>query len=139
MAQEIQTRNYSMADGELKQKADALANTITRDLADLGVRNVTAATVTGFKVFIQAFDDTTTDEELLGEAMTATENKNTIAEDIKKAIRPIRNMAEIVYGNKGRYNSFGFDDMANMSDPDLYRLAKRVVRVGNKFLTDLAP
>jgi len=139
MAQTTQTRSYPMADADLKQKADGLANTITRDLADLAPRNINAATVTAFKAVITTFDNTTSDEELLGELKNATDAKYAIAENIKKAIRPIRNMAEIVYAGKGKYTSFGFEDMANMSDGDLYRLAKRVVRVGTKFLSDLAP
>lgn len=139
MPQEIKTRLYSMADGDLKQVADGLAATLTRDLADLAARNVTTATISNLQALITAFDETTTDEELLGEVKTATETKNAIADDIKKAIRPIRNMAEIAYASKGKYSSFGFEEMANMSDADLYRLAKRVVRVGTKFMSDLSP
>lgn len=137
MPQTVQTRNYSMADSELKQRADALANTLTRDLADLAKRKITVDSITAFKALITDFDDTSTDEELLGEVKAATEVKNAFAENIKKAIRPIRNMAEIVYEKKGKYSSFGFEDMADMKDPDLYRLAKRVVRIGTKFLGDL--
>lgn len=135
----MQTRNYHMADADLKQKADGLATTLTRDLADLAARNINTASVTAFKAVIATFDNTTSDEELLGELKAATDAKDGIAENIKKAIRPIRNMAEIVYSSKGKYTSFGFEDMANMSDGDLYRLAKRVVRVGTKFMADLAP
>lgn len=139
MPQETKTRNYSMADGDLKQLADGLAATLTRDLADLAKRNVTTASVTALQQLITNFDETPTDEELLGEVMAATEAKNNIANNIKIAIRPIRNMADIVYEGKGKYASFGFEDMANMSDNDLYRLAKRVNRVGTKFLADLTP
>ncbi len=139
MAQLTQTRAYPMADADLKQKADGLAATLTRDLADLGARNINAASVTAFRVLIATFDSTTSDEELLGELKAATDAKDAFAENIKKAIRPIRNMAELVYESKGKYTSFGFEDMANMSDSDVYRLAKRVVRVGTKFLADLAP
>lgn len=139
MPQSTVTRNYAMADAELKQKADGLAASITRDLTDFASRNINAASVTSFKTFITSFDSTSTDEELLGELKDATDAKNLVAENIRKAIRHIRNMAEIVYHNKGKYTSFGFEEMANMSDADLYRLAKRVVRVGTKFLADLAP
>lgn len=139
MPQNTQTRNYSMADADLKQKADGLATTLTRDLADLAARNINAAAVNAFKAVITNFENTTSDEELLGELKAATDAKNAVADSIRKAIRPIRNMAEIVYNSKGKYTSFGFEDMANMSDGDLYRLAKRVVRVGTKFLADLAP
>ncbi len=139
MPKSAPTRNYSMSDGDLKQKADALAANINRDLADFAIRNITATTVANLNTIISIFDNTITDTELLGEAITATEVKNDIAENIKKAIRPIRNMAEIVYDSKGKYNIFGFKDMANMVDADLYRLAKKVVRVSTKFFADLVP
>jgi hypothetical protein len=58
--------------------------------------------------------------------MDATDAKNKLMEDVKLAIRPIRNMADLVFKGKGKYHSFGFKDMANMNAEDLFRLAKRV-------------
>lgn len=46
-------------------------------------------------------------------------------------------MAELAYNNKGKYNTFGFGDMGNLPDGDLYRLARRVVRVSGKLMADL--
>lgn len=134
-----ETRSYPFADADLAQKGKGLATTIKRDLADFAARNVTAAIVSDFEMIIADFDDTSTDEELLGEQMDATDAKNKSMEDVKLAIRPIRNMADLVFKGKGKYHSFGFKDMANMNAEDLFRLAKRVVRVGGKFLADLAP
>jgi hypothetical protein len=139
MSQKAATRNYKMSDGELKQEADNLGDSITRDLADFATRKVTASNVTNLKTLATDFDNHSTDDELLGEVMAATAAKDAIANSIRIAIRPIRNMAENVYGRKGKYNSFGFDNMNDMSDTDLYRLCKRVVRVGTKYLTELAP
>lgn len=139
MPQNASTRQYPMADSTLKQLADGLANSITRDLADFATRNVTATQVTALKALATTFDNTTTDEELLGEVMAATASKDETVKNIRIAIRPIRNMAENVWGTKGKYNSFGFDNMNDMSDSDLYRLAKRVVRMGTKYMADLTP
>ena len=132
------TRNFHLADGDLKQSADALAATITRDIADFAPRNVTVTTVNNLKTLTTNFDNHSTDEELLGELTAATVDKNTFANNIRISIRPIRNMAENVYGNEGKYKSFGFTDMDGMDDADLYRLAKRVVRMGTKYLAELA-
>lgn len=138
MPTKVETRLYSMADGELKQKADGLKTTITRDLADFATRNITATQVTAYQTIIDVFDNTTTDEELLGGVTVATGTKNTIADNTRKAIRAIRGMAETAYGGKGKYSIFGFEDLSKLTDADLYRLAKRVVRVGGKLFADLA-
>ena len=138
MPTKVETRLYSMADGELKQKADGLKNTITRDLADFATRNITATQVTAYQTIIDVFDSTTTDEELLGGVTVATEAKNVIADNTRKALRTIRSMADTAYNGKGKYSIFGFDDLSELTDANLYRLAKRVVRVGGKLFTDLS-
>jgi len=137
MAKKVETRLYSMSDADLKQTADFVFNLVTRDLGDFGRRNVTADTLTDLQALINNFDDVQTDEELQGIVMDATQAKDVLAEDLRKKIRTIRNMAELEYNNKGKYNSFGFEDMANMNDNELYRLAKRVVRVSTTLLSDL--
>ncbi len=139
MAQQVITRNYPFSDGTLKQTADGLVATIARDLADLTVRKVTAASNTNLINLITAFDEHSTDEELLGLVEAATNNKLAKRTQAEKIIRSIRNMADIVYDGKGKYKSFGFEELTEMSDDNFYRLAKRVVRIGTKFLADLAP
>ncbi|NNV58046.1 hypothetical protein, partial [Limnovirga soli] len=138
MPKQKATRQYSMADGNLKQLADALKTSINRDLADFATRNITAANLTALQTLIDTFDETTTDEELLGMVTDATNAKDAIANNIRTAVRPIRNMAETAYGTTGKYNTFGFDGLSELTDADLYRLARRVVRVGNKLLAELA-
>jgi hypothetical protein len=138
MPTKVETRLYSMADADLKQKADGLKATITRDLADFAKRNITATQVTAYEALIDAFDDASTDEELLGEVMVATDAKNVIAENTRVAIRAIRGMANTAYNGKGKYRIFAFEELTKLTDADLYKLAKRVVRVGGKLFTDLA-
>jgi len=139
MPKQTATRQYSMADGVLKQLADALKLSIIRDLADFASRNITATQVTALQTLINNFDETTTDEELMGVVTDATIIKDKIAENIRIAVRPIRNMAETAYSTTGKYNTFGFDGLSQITDGDLYRLARRVVRVGTKLLAELAP
>lgn len=138
MPTKVETRLYSMADADLKQKADGLKATITRDLADFAKRNITAPQIDAYQSLIDAFDTTTTDEELKGEVTVAADAKNAIAENTRIAIRAIRGMADTAYNSKGKYQIFGFEDLARLTDADLYKLAKRVVRVGGKLFTDLA-
>jgi hypothetical protein len=137
MPKQMETRTYKMADGDLKQTADSLQQAITRDAADFAKRNIGAPQQAAYQALIDSFDATTTDEELKGMLKYAVEQKDNVANDIRVAIRPIRNMAEIAYNSKGKFSAFGFGDMGNMSDGDLYRLARRVVRVCGKLITDM--
>ncbi len=46
-------------------------------------------------------------------------------------------MAEQAYEGRGKYKTFGFEDMTRLSDNELYRMVKRVVRVGTSLQADL--
>ena len=139
MPQSIITRSYPFADGDLKQKADGLANTLTRDLTDLAVRKITDDNIKNLRTLINSFDEHSTDAELLGLVEEATMKKNATRKEAEIAIRSIRNMADIAYSGKGKYSNFGFEDLTKVSDADFYRLAKRVVRMATKYLSDLEP
>jgi hypothetical protein len=137
MATKNETRLYSMADADLKQLADNLKDSIVRDLTDFNTRNITTTKVAAFEALIDSFNNSSTDEELQGALNVEVIAKDALAEGIRKAIRPIRNMAELAYNSTGKYKIFGFEDMAILSDNDLQRMAKRVARVGNSLLTEL--
>lgn len=139
MPQQTITRIYPMADGDLKQKADGLANTLTRDLTDLVARKITDGYIKHLRELISNFDEHSTDDELLGLVQDATLKKNATRKETEIAIRSVRNMADITYSGKGRYNSFGFESLTELTDEDFYRLAKRVVRMATKYLPDLEP
>ena len=139
MPQQPVARTYTFADADLKQKADLLATSIKRDLAAFATRNINQTNLDALGALIAAFDETSTDEELLGQSVAATETKDATAEAVRRAIRPIRNMAEVAYKGKGKYHVFGFEDMANLSDNDLYRMGRRVVRVATRQKADLEP
>lgn len=139
MSQAVIIRSYSITDGELKQKADGLADSLARDLTDLAARKVTAASISDLQKLIDMFDDHSTDDELLGLVKDATDKKNDTRRQAEIAIRSIRNMADIAYSGKGKYSNFGFEDLTHVTDADFYRLLKRVVRMSTKNLTDLEP
>ncbi len=138
MAKKETKRDYNMADGDLKQKADMVVYNVNRDIANFASRNVTGATVLSLKGLITTFDDAPTDSELLGPVMDATLQLDTAANNLRMGIRTIRNMAENKFKGEGLYNSFGFEDMDSLSHNDLYRLGKKVGRVGNTLLAQLA-
>jgi hypothetical protein len=139
MSQSIITRSYPFADGELKQKADGLATTLTRDLPDLAARKITDGFIKHLRELTTNFDEHSTDQELLGLVQEATTKKNATRRQAEIAIRSIRNMADITWGSSGKYKNFGFEEMTELTDADFYRLAKRVVRMSTKYLPDLEP
>jgi hypothetical protein len=139
MPQSGVTRNYLFADGVLKQKADRLANTLTRDLKDLAARKITAANVDSLRILTNNFDEHSTDQELLGLVNEATLKKNATRKQAEIAVRSVKNMAAITYSSKGKYGNFGFENLTRLSDENFYRLTKRVVRTATKYLPDLEP
>jgi len=139
MSQAIITRNYSLSDGDLKQKADGLASSLTRDLPDLAARKITDGFIKHLQELTSNFDEHSTDAELLGLVEDATIKKNATRKEAEVAIRAIRNMADITYSGKGKYSNFGFEDLTHVTDANFYRLAKRVIRMATKYLPDLEP
>lgn len=138
MAIHLLARTYNMADGDLLQRSDAAFNSITRDAANFAVRGVDQVRIDKFRVAREAFSDFPTDEELAG-ALTATvDGKDADRKALEIAIRAIRNMAEVKYKGSGFYKTFGFDDLSHQTDNDLFRMGRRVVRVANTLLADLA-
>lgn len=139
MPQQTITRSYPFADGELKQKADGLAITLTRDLTDLTARKITDGFIKHLRELTSNFDEHSTDAELLGLVEDATIKKNATRKEAEIAIRSIRNMADITWSGKGKYSNFGFEDLTHVTDADFYRLTKRVVRMATKYLPELEP
>lgn len=131
-------RLYKVADASLKQLVDDLRDSIVRDTADFTTRGFDAAKLTAFEALIEAFNNTTTDEELRGQVTTAVELKDALATNIKQELSAIRSRVKNKYGEgTGKYNSFGFGELSLLNDDELYRTAKRVIRISTTLLEDL--
>lgn len=133
------TRDYKFADGYLKQKADDIVGSVQRDSAQFATRGVTAATIATLQTNIANFDNTQTDEELKGALSVTTDAKDAIADTLRGSVATIRTMAENKLGRESAfYRSFSFEGMDAMTDEQLYRLGKRVVREATAQLPQLA-
>jgi len=131
-------RRYLMSDADLKQKADLVVNNVKRDLADFETRNISASRLQQFETAIEAFANTSTDEELRGLMNHHTAIKDDHAMAVQKAIRQLRNMAAIAYNGTGKYNTFGFEKISRLSDSDLHRTMRRITKLATLLLPDLA-
>ena len=138
MALNEEKRNYNFGDDVLMQKADKIVITMQRDGDAFASRNVDATRRDEIAKTNQQFKDLPTDPELLGLITTATEVKDAGAMNVRIKISSVRNMAETKYGNTGKYKIFNFGELSDLPDEDLFRTAKRVVRVGRSVLSDLA-
>lgn len=138
MALNEEKRNYNFGDDVLMQKADKLVLTMQRDADAFASRNVDAPRRDEIAKTNQQFKELPTDPELLGLITTATEAKDADSKNLKIKISSVRNMAETKYGKTGKYKIFNFGELSALSDEDLFRTAKRVVRVGRSVLSDLA-
>ena len=133
------TRNYKFSDAFLKQKCDTVATSMTRDLTEFTEREVTAVEITAFENQSTAFGDIRSDEEFEGDITGLVETKDETAENLRTSIRRIRTSAENKWGTgKARYRIYKFDDMNQLSDKELVVLGKRVGRVAQSQIGDLA-
>ncbi len=137
MAKE-QKRDYNFSDAVLKQFADQLKTSITRDAGDFATRGVNGATITNYQQLIDDFAATTTDEESMGFISNEALQKDAAREVLIKAVRKVRGIADVTFKGEGLYNSFGFEDMLRLDDNDLCRMSARVHRVATKFKADMA-
>lgn len=139
MKKQPAVRGYSFSDGILKQKADDIASSVTRDQAEFTPRGIAPVNVTAFSTQSTDFGNIATDEELLGAVSVATEAKDAAAELVRLKIRTLRTMAANKWGEgSARYRTYKFTNLTELPDEDLVRLGKRASRVGNNQLADLA-
>ncbi len=131
-------RDYTIGDDEVWQQADSLVQSMQRDATDFAARMVDATRIAEITTLSTQFKNLPTDPELLGIISTATEIKDATALQLRQKISSVRNMAETKFGNNGKFRTFDFGELSRLPDSDLYRTAKRVVRVGTSFLADLA-
>ena len=131
-------RSYNIGDDVVWQKADSLFGCMQRDATSFLTRGIDAARMDEIAAANTIFKNLPTDPELLGIISTATEIKNATALELRKKIATVRSMAATKYGDNGKYKTFDFGSLADLPDSDLFRTAKRVVRVGTTLLAELA-
>lgn len=138
MSKNQSERMFRMGDDVLMQKADSVVESMQRDATDFLTRNVDAARTNEIVTINNDFKDFPTDQELLGLVTSATEIKDATALELRKQLSAVRSMATTKYGNTGKFKTFDFGELSALSNEDLFRTAKRVVRVGTGLLAELA-
>jgi hypothetical protein len=132
-------RSYVVSDGTLKQMGDDLVNLMERDSTEFATRNIGADDRDALTALLEDFGSNVSDDtEELGLQQAATEQRNELAEKLRVSIRSIRGIVEARYGLGGTYRRFGFGVLDKFTDDGLYRLARRIVRLGTELLPELS-
>ncbi len=140
MRRAIEKPLFRMPFSNLAQLGDTAASLIVRDMIELGLFGITAATKTAIEQNTVTLKEYPTDIELLSEVSYCVEERLKAEDDVKVQIREIMHRAKSLWGeDHSRYRSFGTHGMDAMSVSDLHRCACQVVRIGTLRLTELTP
>jgi len=130
---------FQMAYGDLAQLGDKGVDLIERDAAVLLPYGVDDNYKTELEGLTEQLKEFPTDEELQGNVTDLTETKDASADTVKVDIRSVMVRVKNRFGEKtGKYRMFGTAGMDEMTDSNLHKCGKRVVRMATKFLTQLA-
>ena len=138
MAQNDVQRLFNLTFSDLISFAKSFVVVLTRDLTDLSIFGLTAANITNLSGLISDFEVMRTDIEYEGDVMVKTEAKDVIAEQVREQIRFMSVRAESCFGqNSVNYDLFRFNDINNLSDPDLLTALQRITRTSNQYIAQL--
>jgi hypothetical protein len=132
-------RLFNFSDAVLITKAQEKISFMRRDSDDFEAYGILNPHLTALETSVADFSDSITDIEALNSKMEMTTSKNVKAEELRVAIRAVMSRVQLKYGvHTAKYRKFGTDTLSLQSDSDLLITGKRVVRVGNEFLGELA-
>ena len=138
MAQNDVQRLFNLTFSDLISFAKSFVVVLARDLTDLSIFGLTAANVTALSGLISDFEEMRTDIEYEGDVMVKTEAKDVIAEQVREQIRFMSVRAESCFGsNSVNYDLFRFNDINQLSDPDLLTALQRITRTSNQYIAQL--
>ncbi len=131
-------REFTMSFADLIGLCDSVHSSITRDAAEMTGYGVTPVLTSDFKTKIDEFLSYPTDASFLTDAVSATESKNALANDLRILVRSIGTRAKIVFGsNNGKYDKFVLKDLSRANDNNLLVFCERVSIEAAKFLPEL--
>ena len=130
-------RSYPFSDADLIAECGHITNCVVRDINDFAKHKITPQYLLDFEIATLCFSDYLTEDEMQDEVTITIENKEGIADLIIRKICVVRSIVEKLWGKTGRYKTFGFEETSDIADSDLLLLVKRVVRVSNRFFTEL--
>lgn len=133
-------REYRFPDAELYRMAKGYISCAERDQEQFTPRGYPAERLQALMQNCMDFMDIRQDEELLGDVMIATYNRDTVAEELRVHLRSVRAMALNALGQqRAAYRAFGFTGMDGLNAEALWFRGRRVVREATANMDALAP
>jgi hypothetical protein len=132
-------RKYHFPDSWLTTLCNRTILFMIRDILKFSAYAVDAAVVDAYRDEVDEFEVYPTDIELAGKQKIKTEEKDTAADLTKTGIRGV--MTRVVLKFKEgtpKYEMFGTKGMDAMTDSELLKCGRRVVRMGTEYLAELA-
>jgi hypothetical protein len=131
-------RLYNFSDGTLVTKGLEKVAFMQRDAAKFDNYGITITKVGALKDSINAFANTITDVEALGDQMQSTVLKDAKAEVLRDAIRDAMSRVALTFDvTSATYRKFGTDTLSHQLDSELLITSKRVVRVATELMPSL--
>lgn len=132
-------RLYNFSDADFKQVVDNIIKSARRDITAFETRGIDTPTLDDLQIENDNFSNLETDEELTGSIAEATENKDTLRNNLEGTLTTIRSMAKAQWGiMDARYRSYSFGQLSLKPDNTLWRTAKRALRIATQQLSSLA-
>jgi hypothetical protein len=132
-------RLFNFSDAVLVTKGKEKVAFMRRDASAFAQFGIQESSINELANSLDAFADSITDVEAVGDQTTVTALKDAKAEEVRVAIRAIMTRVDLQFkANTSTYRKFGTEALAQQSDADLLITGRRVVRVGNTLLTELA-
>lgn len=132
-------RIYNFPDGNLVTIGKEKIAFMRRDISAFRSFGISETNFNALETALNSFSETITDIEALNVQVESTVLKDGKAEEVRTAIRAIMTRVDLKFGTtSARYKKFGTEALAQQSDSELLVIAKRVVRVGTEYLSDLA-
>ena len=139
MAENIPKRNYPFTDADLCMLTSNLCNSLSRNESDFAIFGINSTKISELKALGDAFEVFPTDFVLVGDIMAATENKNSLRQQVLETIRNMALRVEIKWSaNSPKYKRLELNNPSQQTDNQLLVTARAIHSKVSEYLADLA-
>ncbi len=140
MANKKNQREFGLDDSELLIKCESTIVVALRDKDQLLEVGFTNDKRLAFQAQLDALKLVSTDDFMLGQQITRTQEKDNARLAVEKSLRTILTIAGSFYGtNSGKFRQFGTANIGRLSDDHLMRYARNALSTATALLTELQP
>ena len=136
---DVVNREFGMSYADLIGICNTIHICMIRDAVQFAEYAISALVTTGFETKINAFLALPTDSDLSSDIVIATQNKNSVTDELRTMLRSFTTRAKLAFGdNSGKYDKFTIKELSRLNDNDLLVFGEKVQRNATVYLTELA-